>query len=145
MKTILVLISLLISVASFQAHACSCAEWESASEIMQSADAVVLGVPTDAGTFYSSDEEMREDIYRTGINIVKRFKGKYKKFMYILAAQNTGANCGISFKPYDGLYLIIGFKAPGMKYYVTEGCSVGYVTPDNEYTGRLISELMQMQ
>lgn len=142
MKLLLLTILLGISAASFKAHGCSCAEWEGASEILSQSDMVVLGVPTDNGQFYSSDPEMGEDLYRFGINIVKRFKGKYKKFMYVVSSLGNGANCGLYMKKYDGLYLLTGFKVPGEKYYYTTGCDVGYVTPDDEHLAGIIEDLL---
>ena len=143
MKSILGLICLLTIAMSSNAQACSCAEWEGAKELLQESDTVVLGVPTDNGVYYSHDEDFGEDMFRYGINIVKKFKGKYSKFMYVVSNKGDGANCGVYFKPYDGLYLIAGYKVPGEKYYYTEGCSVGYVTPDDEYLAKIIEDLLK--
>ena len=143
MKSVFLLLSLCLVFASQSASACSCAQWEGASEMLNSSDTLVLGVPTDEGVFYSRDEDFGEDMYRYGINIVKKFKGKYSKFMYVISNKGNGANCGVYFKPYDGLYSIAGYKVPGEKYYYTEGCSVGYVTPEDEETARIIEDLLK--
>lgn len=139
-----ILITLMVSAFyNTNASACSCAQWEGASEMLNQSDTVVLGVPTDAGSFYRQDIDNGEEMFRYGINIVKRFKGKYSKFMYVISNKGNGANCGVYFQSYDGLYLIAGYKVPGEKYYYTEGCSVGYVTPDDEETARLIEDLLK--
>jgi hypothetical protein len=136
------LLIILSSLFCFQAYACSCADWEGASEMLSKSDTLVLGVPTDDGVYFSRDEDFGDDVYRFGINIVKKFKGKYNKFMYVLSHKGNGANCGVYFKPYSGLFLIAGYKVPGEKYYYTEGCSVGYVTPEDEYLARIIEDLL---
>lgn len=143
MKNLIILGVILSTFISFNANACSCAAWEGAREMLAESDTLVLGVPTDDGVFYSKDEDFGEDLYRFGINIVKKFKGKFSKFMYVVSNKGNGANCGVYFKPYDGLYLIAGYKVPGEKYYYTEGCSVGYVTPDDEETARIIEDLLK--
>lgn len=143
MKNLIAICAVVSFMYSFNANACSCASWEGASEMISSSDTVVLGVPTDDGVFHSTDDEFGEDLYRYGINIVKKFKGKYNKFMYVLSYKGDGANCGVFFKKYDGLYLIAGYKVPGSKYYHTEGCSVGYVTPDDEEQARIIEDLLK--
>ena len=70
---------------------------------------------------------------KTGMKIVKKYKGKYSKFMYLFTPEDTGANCGVEFPKYSGLFLIFGHKDRGDKYYQTNGCSVLYISDEESY------------
>lgn len=123
------------------ALACSCADWDSASEMLKNADSVVLAIPTEESqpvpaTVFGPDFV---DMQKTGMKIVRHYKGKYKKFFYLFAEKDTGANCGASFKKNSGLYLVFSFYQNGR--YVTTGCDLGVVTPEDDQITRILSEL----
>lgn len=115
-----------IAASSF---ACSCSE-ESIAESYKHASSVALVVPTDSGKYYTTvrEDNYSFDLYKTGVKVVKYYKGKYSKFFYLLAEpDDTGANCGVSFKPYNGVYLVFSYPY-NSKYYTTSGCSVSLMS-----------------
>lgn len=139
MKKSIIFSLLISSMFSLNSFACSCADWEGASTMLAESDMVALVVPTEESKVYQNSAI--GEAQKTGMKIVKRFKGKYKSFMYLLSEKNTGTNCGVNFNSYDGLWLVMGYKVAGEKYYVTGGCSVGFVTPEDTELTKLIKEL----
>lgn len=140
MKLLTILTTILLSTIMTQAFACSCQDLtvEELDIFMSDSDSVVLAVPTtDSVLSGSSDWEGPE--VKTGMKIVKNFKGKYSKFFNVYSQKNDGGNCGVEFKKFDGLYLIFSYKENG-KYY-TSGCDVDSVDYENEELAKVIEKL----
>lgn len=140
MKMKVMLFGLILGFSG-QVLACSCAEWGPAKQMLKEVEFAVLAVPTEDSRFrtetmdYGDGTNYQTIIARTGMKVVKRFKGKYKKFFYLDTEKNLGANCGADFKQYEGLFLIFGGTGPN-GYYWSGGCDLGMVTPqfDDEDT-----------
>ena len=75
MKLILAVILLM----SANVFACSCMQWTDAATMLKEADSVVLAVPVEESQFHANDEF--SPIMKTGMKIVKRYKGKYKEWL----------------------------------------------------------------
>ena len=142
-----IVVSLLVISSVQQVFACSCEEWGGAKEMIKYSDFAVLAVPTEDSRFSeSSDGDFTYTVAKTGMKIVKRYKGKYKKFFYLTTEKGDGANCGAHFKKYEGLFLIFGgIDAKG--HYVSDSCSLGMAFPDEPESewenpvNRIINEL----
>lgn len=136
MKLKLIVVGFLMGLSQ-QALSCSCAEWESPKEMLKNVEFAVLAVPTEKSVFrqvsYNNGggDISQITMARTGMRVVRNFKGKYKKFFYLESEKSDGlgANCGVDFKRYDGLYLIFGWRAPN-GYYTTTSCDMGMVLPE---------------
>ena len=129
---------LLLFLAPFSAYTCSCGDWDDIRQMSKDADTVVLAVPTEDSSFFRAGEYA--PLYKTGMKIVKKYKGKYENFFYLLAEKADGGNCGLNFKKHSGLFLIFGHKYNN-SYYISDACSIGDVSPFNEEVQRAIEQL----
>lgn len=139
-KSLIILV--LASFYSLSSFACSCVEWTDARQMMKEADTVVLAVPSEDSQYFGEGEFA--PMVKTGMKVVKKYKGKYSKFFYLISDKGDGANCGLMFNKYDGLYLIFGYKHSN-EYYASSMCDTGLVLPGEEDdVSRLINELEKL-
>lgn len=140
MKYLIFALMIISFVSIDSAKACSCAEWESASEMSKNYHAVVLAIPTAESVVDTSVEHPYAPINKTGMKVIRRFKGKYKKFFYLFTEKDLGGNCGATFKPNDGVYLIFAYSKDG-RYY-SDSCSLGVVDPSDEALTKILADLL---
>ena len=137
MKKIIIALVLVISSLATKSYACSCEEWDNANEMLKNADAVMLAMPSeDSNSIGSSDFG---PLMKTGMKIIRKYKGKYKKFFYLFVESDNSAACGTSFKKNDGMYLIFAYQKDG-KYY-SDICNLSVVSPELPGVMKIISDL----
>lgn len=128
---------LLSSLFSLSAFACSCAEFPNAEVLLQSDSPVFLGIPEKSVQIGEGDEW--GPVMQTRFTVVRAYKNVSGAQIDVLSTKDNGANCGVHFKGNDGLYLITTFGGPNRAG--TSGCGIAYVSSDNEYMLKLLSEL----
>lgn len=134
----LIICTMLVSVHTF---ACSCMSWGDAKLMMKMADSVVVAVPLAESSYFGQGEY--GELVKTPMKILKHYKGKYKQRFTLISDKSDGANCGLYFNQYEGVFLIFGYKF-SKTYYTSGVCDIGIFHPEHQHVYDMLSELDSM-
>ena len=118
----------LFALSTSTAMACSCQRWGTAQEMLKRhSEAFIAIAESDSVEIGVSTEPSEGKLYRTKFSVVRDYKRR-NKTVEVVSFENNGANCGITFKKDDGVWLLFADKYSG-KLNVS-GCTVGSATDE---------------
>ena len=117
------LILTLLTLSTSTAFACSCQNWGTAAEMLKRHSDAFIAIPeSDSVVIGDSDEPGEGKLLKTKFSIVRDYKRR-NKTVEVRSFENTGGNCGITFKKDDGVWIVFADKYSGKLN--VNGCSVG--------------------